>query len=329
VDVSGITRRSAYYPAAGEKNDDGDVLCPAHPFGMVAYKKSDTIISLDNETKTSLYTYKTLPGGYGTFSPVVPDTLSYLEYMESREYFDEGTYAGEVKSTTQTYAGQDTVTSVEYLPGQENRYVTKTTLTGCDGSVVTQEKETEYWTGEVLAQISVEGVRTEYSYDVLGRCTEVRLAAGSVYESVITAEYAYPEASSEYPESQGSNCVTISGEGKTIKVYSNHEQKALVTYRSDKNGVMHKVSETTYDAQGRKASESVYDYDASAEQGSTPQIHRQRDYQYGAWGEVARETDNSGPVLVRQLDPLSLSVTEYLLGEDGTRTAPVRRTWNT
>ncbi|MBE3902294.1 RHS repeat-associated core domain-containing protein, partial [Vibrio parahaemolyticus] len=42
-----------------------------------------------------------------------------------------------------------------------------------------------------------------------------------------------------------------------------------------------------------------------------------------------RETDNSGPVLVRQLDPLSLSVTEYLLGEDGTRTAPVRRTWNT
>ncbi|MBE3902295.1 hypothetical protein HJ158_24895, partial [Vibrio parahaemolyticus] len=42
VDVSGITRRSAYYPAAGEKNDDGDVLCPAHPFGMVAYKKSDT-----------------------------------------------------------------------------------------------------------------------------------------------------------------------------------------------------------------------------------------------------------------------------------------------
>ncbi|MBE3902411.1 hypothetical protein HJ158_25515, partial [Vibrio parahaemolyticus] len=325
VDVSGITRRSAYYPAAGEKNDDGDVLCPAHPFGMVAYKKSDTVISLDNESREVQYIYKTLTGGRN----VVLHSQSYKEYLEFWEYFDEGAYVGEVKSTTQTYSGQDTVTSMEYLTGQGNSYVIKTTLTGCDGSVVTQEEETEYWSGNMLAKTSVDGVKTAYHYDVLGRCTEVRLAVGSVYESVITAEYAYPEASTETPESQGSCSVTILYEGGIVKEYFNHEQKGLAVYRSDKDGVMHKISEVTYDTQGRKITESAYDYEVGIVPDNPPQIHRQKDYQYGAWGEVARETDNSGPVLVRQLDPLSLSVTEYLLGEDGTRTAPVRRTWNT
>ncbi|MBB1313399.1 RHS repeat domain-containing protein [Aliivibrio sp. SR45-2] len=328
VDISGITRQSVYYSASGEKDENNTLLCPPHPFGMVAYKKLDTVVSLDNETRTSLYTYKALPGGYGAFSPVAPDTLSYHGYMESRKYFDEGPYAGEVKSTTQTYAGQDTVTSMEYLPGQGNSYVTKTTLTGCGGSVVTQEEETEYWTGEVLAQTSLEGVRTEYSYDVLGRCTAVKQAAGSVYESIITAEYTYPETSAECLESQGSNCVTIFSESGIVKEYFNHEQKELAVYRSDNNGAMHKISEITYDAQGRKISESSYDYEVGIVPDNTPQIHRQRDYQYGAWGEITREIDNSGPTLVRHLDPLSLSVTEYLQGEDGTRTASVRRTWN-
>ncbi|WP_130903382.1 RHS repeat-associated core domain-containing protein [Pseudomonas sp. Sample_22] len=133
VNANGVTETSEWYPAKGEKDADGNVLCPADPQGFVRNLKSKTVTPAESRygkapTLQTRYTYTAQKGlaGSGPWLALRDETLAQtvdgLAHQELRrithEYIDnlaDPRQHGLISRVLQTLHGRaDTLTTTQY-----------------------------------------------------------------------------------------------------------------------------------------------------------------------------------------------------------------------
>ncbi len=327
IEVSGVTTNTLFYSEMGEPG------CPAHPFEMRAFVKQKEIVAANNDgaTKETLYTYKEIKTSDPTFNWVSLDTKTFGDYTLTHQYYDntstsDANLIGQLKSTSVSYDDNEKKESIlySYTLNTENLIVT-TKFTGFDSIITTEEKTYSRWKLLLQSETDIEGIITSYEYDVLGRSTQQTNAFGSDYEVIISYEYHYlPDLlPADFPENETNRIGTqiIQTSQNTIShSYKDGEDNDLTSYISDKNDALYKISEITYDNLSRKSNVTQWDYilNKSDTEPSENFYSSSIDYQYGFWGEVNKETYSDGVVLIREMDPTNLTLTEHVEDVNGT-----------
>ena len=313
VEPNGTSTVNVYYAAGGE---DG---CPANPHGLVGFIKSETMHPNDGSAgRTKTYTYKLATAVDGvTDRCIVTDTKSFDGNTVVVSHFDSGKAQCLPSKQVVTVGGKASTKTFDFTFNDDSFTVQETT-TGFDGLSFSTSTTSSILRGLTLQEIDRTGVKTNYTYDVLGRVLTTVTAATTDYEATTTYTY------TDNPNgSIGTLISQTTSTGLATNLLYDGDQKELTIEKQDRHGVMRKTKETSYDGQGREVTETNFDYsiadDQSIEETYTDAVTKV----YGYWGEVKEEQFNGGATGIETIviDPIKLQRTTQLVTNDYTPVA--------
>ena len=299
VEPNGTSTVNVYYDAGGETGS-----CPANPYGLVGFKKSETMNPNDSSAgKTKTYTYKLVTAVDGvTDRCIVSDTTSFDGNTVVVSHFDSGKTQCLPSKQVVTVGGKASSKSFDYTI-TDTSFTLKETMTGYDGKSYSTSETISILSGLTLQQIDRTGMITKYTYDVLGRVLTTVTAATTDYEATTTYTY------TDNPNgSIGTLVSQTASTGLAMDIYYDADQKELTVKKKDQHGVMRKTKDTSYDNQGRVVKETNFDYsiadDQSIEETYTDAVAKV----YGYWGEIKEEQHNGGATGIDKItfDPIKL-----------------------
>ena len=313
VEPNGTSTVNVYYAAGGE---DG---CPANPHGLVGFIKSETMHPNDGSAgRTKTYTYKLATAVDGvTDRCIVTDTKSFDGNTVVVSHFDSG--KAQCLPSQQVVTMNGIVSSKTFnFTFNADSFTVQETTTGFDGLSFSTSTTSSILRGLTLQEIDRTGVKTNYTYDVLGRVLTTVTAATTDYEATTTYTY------TDNPNgSIGTLISQTTSTGLAMDIFYDADQKELTVKKKDQHGVMRKTKDTSYDNQGRVVTETNFDYsiadDQSIEETYTDAVTKV----YGYWGEVKEEQFNGGATGIETIviDPINLQRTTQLVTNDYTPVA--------
>ncbi len=320
----GTLEEHTYYLAEGE-----GLACPAHPFGMRAYRKNSTVVAAATArtaaSKVSSYTYKSLAGiDGGTF--VALATEDQDGQLTTSTYSGESSAAplvhGSLAAQSVSYGGKAYTLSYGYEFDDAAHTLKRTeSIVGFDGCTASRS-ETKCWRNEwIMGETDPNGISTVYTYDKVGRVITKCIAPDSDYES--TTSYAYFPLPAIDPESDFANLPAEIGAGWLIREWNTAEMRDDHTvydgaknerqsYTKHVDGKHYKITEKTYDSLGRVKVEHGFDY--AIESGT--RYAETLTHTYGSWGARSESIDSTGLIHTTLLDPFLLQVTRQLIRRD-------------
>jgi|GEM_PF-2996260 len=309
---TGVTEVSTYYPVEGEKDEDGAVVCPADPLGLVRRLKSRSTLSPcpDDPLISTTYTYGSITlaadkrqlfsgreryvQGKGEITAVNGRDLivSLKEFVDDPGREDHGTVASE---TTTQDGLTDTLRHHQTVDKAARSVTIRTTHTTHDGFETTVSETKHLISGLPLNTTDAMGSRTDYGYDALARLTELKLASGDEeYET--TTRWAYQLSRSERSITR----TGITGLDHTTS-FDERGQVVLQKEPTGPTGPPEIVRTVDYDLRGRQRSETVFDFLGDRT------LALSTSYDYDDWDEPARVTAPDGSVTVSTRELVSSS----------------------
>ncbi|ENB4326695.1 RHS repeat protein [Vibrio vulnificus] len=155
------------------------------------------------------------------------------------------------------------------------------------------------------------GNRNVWTYDSQGRVTREVVLADSIYEQVTI--YRYPNSDYQYYEIETKDASSAVSE--ISRVYYDALGREVARYAADSSGELVKMSEQSYDSQGRVSSRTIFDDFGGGEVGLTSTLR------YDIWGEVSQEEFASGMIRISKHDKVRNTLTQYATTRDGGGTA--------
>lgn len=272
TNIEGMTEWSEYYDAAGEKDDAGNLLCPASPSGMVDYLKRKT---LSPGEKNDNY-----PRKVWDYTYVQLDKTQLI--LIATEYFhvekkSQSTPAPALKKTVYSYepdgrpgttvvsvgtVGDDggvsylaTTKSASYTEDDSNKQLTMTeTLAGYDGVSSQRLTWQLYVTADIVQTQDKNKLVSSYEYDTLGRVIKTDYAVGGRFPVTETTVF---NAAKNTVTRQKSSDKQIS-----ISLYDGLGRLVKESISVDGGRTLWVMAEQEYNDLGQLVVESKYDYAA-------------------------------------------------------------------
>ncbi|OEE31256.1 hypothetical protein A1QO_14135 [Vibrio genomosp. F10 str. ZF-129] len=290
ADGSQVVR--TYYPAHGKKG-----ACPVHPFGLVAFLKSETFIPSSGETpRTSHMTYKAL-------NRLDDDRETFIVPLAQRDDFGVSTFDyykdpeypliyGRVSTQVDTFNGYETKTHFNY-EFLDSGLETTTSIISHDGFTVSESGKVDYFYGNPIEIIDSEGVISRFSYDALGRKTGAVVSPGTDFEAHQTFSYKVGDGINSAKQ--------VDTKGNTIEKRFDNAGKLLEVIQSEPGEEPKMVLSCAYDNFGMMVSKTETDWlDGTA-------LSLTTSYQYDVNGEVCQITHPDGRIELIEQNPVTLT----------------------
>ena len=314
TEPSGIYAASEYYPPEGGQG------CPTHPHNMAAYVKRRSHHAADKSaSKVHKFTYKAVDS-IGGGSAIVPSTHIFANTVKTFEYFENlPKLQGVPKSETVTIGGsKSTIKACSYEFDDDTVCITDT-VTGYDGASVSTSKTLSLSTRLTKKEKDEYGVETVYTHDDLDRKVSETVAAGTPYEFKTTYSYV-----SEPPDPLtgrpciGTNVIQTTSSGATVHTLHDGEHRELTVHLKDDHGTLRKVSENSYDNQGRMVYRSHLDYIMSDTDENIVEksMSEKATYVYDSWGEQSETHHDNGTIEIIESDPVTLKTIQQVVRKD-------------
>jgi YD repeat-containing protein len=240
-----------------------------------------------------------------------------------------------LKAQTNTLYARD---DEKYISSQDIKYevpsaglrtISKTTTTH-DKLTFTTSSNVSCLTGRAVSKTDAVGNRIEYTYDALGRTTEIVMHPDHPdYRNSETYAYFLPPA-------DGHGVVT--GTGSPMTIHKDiHNNETRVSYDGMGRDILHeirnpdakdptawhKVSETKWDAAGRKYEIITYDEIPVWENGKINPDKVQNTLftqttEWDKWGMACRVSNSNGQVHYNNTDPVALTKTVWMSDKNNT-----------
>ncbi|MFQ0812367.1 hypothetical protein AVM02_03085 [Brucella anthropi] len=234
---------------------------------------------------------------------------------------------GQLLATVDTHYPND---GVEYQPGKpetKESFATTTTssLTLTDDALTTRITTTTWdqittstsstasrFTGRVTEEADEMGVKTQATYDALGRVTKVTTAVGSNYEDSHTLTYAFGTAAT-IPYTITVTDI-LSNQAKTS--FDGVGKGLAGSLKLNETGaIWQTMQERQYDSSGRLKTTTNYDYKDCKQE--TPYSTVTSTPHYDDWGRVDYVTGIDGIKHFNIINPILLTKTIYSQGKNG------------
>ncbi|PBJ26864.1 RHS Repeat protein [Pseudomonas ogarae] len=177
--------------------------------------------------------------------------------------------------------------------GARTLHQTVQTLTGYNGSQQITTSQVSRFNGETVLQEDIDGVKTTYRYDALGRLLEERVAVGTPVEASQHFSYSLTSADGQQAEQ-----VLTDIKGVKTRTLFDGANRIIEEQRQrlDRNGnpAWRQTYTALHDALGRQVSETTCDWLDDTPLPLTSQLA------YDDWGEVCRATDPDGVAQVSE-----------------------------
>ncbi|RMO85438.1 YD repeat protein [Pseudomonas syringae pv. philadelphi] len=329
--ANGVIEINEWYSASGENG------CPPDPDGFVRTLKSAAVVPAPSAyglapTLITGYRYKALPAVAGSQQRpwLATESETVLEQTARRrvelrqtayEYEDDPADAfqyGRVRRQTVTMGADKTTTDYEYStlesPAfQQTVLHTVQKVTGFDQTQKVITLEDSLLTGEPLLNRDDNNVEIRYTYDNLRRVLSETVAPGTVYEAARRYEYllcAAPGQQAEQRLFDVKDVQTVSrfdGLGRVI-----HEARADADNPDDKRtGELRQTYAAVYDAWGRLAQETEYDWLDQEERALISH------FDYDDWGQQRCVTGPDGVKTFEETDPIGSAASQ----------GPIQHSW--
>ncbi|WP_166367074.1 RHS repeat domain-containing protein [Pseudomonas akapageensis] len=311
----GIRIVREYYPV-----DDSEG-CPADPEGFVRNLRSQTVYpATGGEGQAPVlrtrYGYRQLPpvqGGIGNgWLLIDSETLVHIEgdnqnllRQTERRYLDMPDRLflhGRADFQTETLNGKTSRTEFRYSKvdgelGRETLQQTVETYIGFDRTQKTTTTAHSLFTGDLMRDENIHGVRTHYRYDALRRLVTETVAPDTEY--VATRQYQYSLTSTD--GQQATQAVT-DVKGVTTFTFFDGYNRTLRQEREtlDATGqqrVRHQTYAAQFDGLGRKTRETVFD------QLDERSLALTSHFEYDAWGQLYKQTGPDGVAQFSEMSP--------------------------
>ncbi|MBM3107786.1 hypothetical protein IIE18_21910 [Pseudomonas sp. V1] len=347
---SGVMETREYYSSSGEEKG-----CPFDASGMVRFLKCLTVAPAPDQpgaapTLSTRYEYQDLPSlidGDPNHAVVNREELKdrtagqVLETTDQTYELTDKQHYGRQKQVVTTLGGKGTITEFEYrietIEGQPLLW-TAVTIKGFENDRLAQSTTSDarsMITGLTSCEISAAGVRTEYSYDLLGRVTRAVIAARTDYQAVRTCAYhlddtfvrSYaPSVASAHNPTQLQVRVGLEetdatgqrkrswldGSGRVVLVQVENIDGPSGT--SEEPPVFFDIAANVYDAQGRVTQETSWDWCHGQEKPLTTMITR---VEYDDWGRRKKQISPTGVISHSLHDPIALRTEHWLESPNG------------
>ncbi|MDR5775589.1 MULTISPECIES: hypothetical protein [unclassified Caballeronia] len=344
VRPDGTRTEYTYYPAGGEKDQNGEELCPGEPNGFVRLLKSVTVhapVVMANAGKLPLsvpvtqtrYTYcshRTRKGAPLT-SVVLQSSEQHLVDGQlirkiEREYVDDPSKDEHCRLKNEAVAlyhysaeGQhvyETRRTFDFAVRPHDQHVLAQTVTSVahDGLQICEKRIQSLQSGRLLEKEDHQGLRTTYVYDALGRLVCETRNAGTTYELV--TRYAHEKTD------EGLFTTHEDALGNKTKSRFDGLGRVVQSWQWDIDGPSRRwveIGKCGYDAAGRLAMREAYDW--TVHDADRPGINLTERFAYDQWGQAETVKTGDGLRHVRQYDPVTRTQTVYVQGTDGTQTA--------
>ena len=308
VKASGVKTINDYYSAKGGSG------CPPNPYGLVAYKKKETIQPNNGgESKVRSFKYRAIVGVDGERNRcIVLHKETFGDSKTTFTYYDAFYPMSQASMKSKSVStGGFASTILRHFSFSDDEVTASDTLVGHDGLVTSIARTYSRMTGLVRREKDSVGLITAYTYDVTGRLLSVTSSPSSDYEATTTFSYV------DKPNGKIGTSVTQSSPSDPTKfVYYDGEMNEL---RVDVKGRLQTqtltISEKSYDNQGRLEKDGHYDYSFSEnfpfriEQKLLDEITNV----YGALGEIKGVTHNSGVTESIDINPFKKTKTTQLI----------------
>ncbi|WGV98283.1 RHS repeat protein [Vibrio sp. YMD68] len=268
ADGSKVIRR--YYPSQGAKG-----ACPAHPFGMVAFVKSETLVPNDTATtRTMTMTYRSLKRLDNSNEVFVVLSTQTDEFQSTTfDYYQNPenplTY-GQVRRQKNMFNGYEIKTDVEYQFLNDGLKTT-TSFTSHDNLTVTESATVDYFWGQAIELVDEEGVVSQFSYDSLGRKVAAVTAPDTDFEVIQTYSYSVGDGvnSTKQVDAKGNTVEKrFDNAGKLLEVVQGQPgkvPKVVVSCKYDHFGMMTLKTETDWLDGIALPLTTVYQYDINGD----------------------------------------------------------------
>uniref|UniRef100_UPI0010327C63 RHS repeat domain-containing protein n=1 Tax=Pseudomonas sp. Sample_22 TaxID=2448266 RepID=UPI0010327C63 len=339
VNANGVTETSEWYPAKGEKDADGNVLCPADPQGFVRNLKSKTVTPASSKygkapTLQTCYHYVAQKGleNKGTWLALSVESLMQLDRSKQVplqhsvfSYIDEPDNAfehGRKLTDEVTLNGKTTTTGYVYSKTRNARngetvLKTKSTLTGFDGEKKVLTLEHSLLNGEPLLNHDDNDVEIAYEYDLLGRVTKETVApnnetykASRHYTYTLTNAFGQ-QATQSARDVKGVETITyLDGHNRVVK-----ETRCDADALGGDPDAFREIYRATYNNREQLTSETVIDWERAKD------VHLTSLFNYDDWGEQRSVIRPDGVEEHEATDPIAQTTTKWLEGMGKTVTA--------
>jgi len=268
TDENGMKEWYEYYDVMGEKNGDGEVLCPADPNGFVNYIKTKIISSGngsgDYPRKIFGYTYQSI----AATSLVMVKTEQFALQNESTATFvaqsmvshTYGSYGAPLKkiSSIKSLTTDDYFSTILYFIYQRNENTRQLSVTkkivGWDQVTKSEVVTRAYTTGLVQSVVNENGVITKYGYDEIGRTIRTVYAPGRPYGYTVDVTYQWQSGK------QVTRSTTDAFSETLVRDGAGHVVKKEVNIIRDGKALDYLMAGFIYNEIGQLIQETQYDY---------------------------------------------------------------------
>lgn len=344
-----------YYPAAGEKSQDGKTyLCPPDPNGFKRFIRQVTTTPACPDNDYAIPAQR-IEYRYAAYTPdansVITSTVLKSEELHYSVIPMQGTNGSEstrlLAKNTSTYASDVSelgrlIETVNYhYPDEVNEIATTQTIQTISNKVagtitMTQTTNTHdkieleetqccnLWNRQVLMESDALGVKDMAVYDKLGRVTSVTSAVGTEYEN--TRVFAYSINSKNTLPFQITTTDMLNNQFRTDL---NSEGKLMAAHvKLSGMNSWAQMGTRTYDNLGRTVTETSYDFNQLTIV-SKPDVTVVKTFAYDDWGQNHLVTESLTEDILhwKIIDPTKLTVTEF--SENGQKTVKSSHTVTT
>lgn len=227
--------------------------------------------------------------------------------------------------------------SVETIESQKVLW-TSTLIKGFENDKLTESTTRDaraLTTGLTYCEVSAAGVKTEYSYDLLGRVTRLVIAAGTEYQAIRTHSFHLSDTfvSSHAPRVKLTDGTTkpqssvgleetdatgqrkrswLDGSGRVVRVQM--EDIDNPPEAPTDPAIFFDVTASTYDALGRVTEKTVWDWRHGQDKPLTTSVTR---IEYDDWGNINKQVSPTGVISHSLHDPITLRTEQWLESPKG------------
>ncbi|TDB56121.1 RHS repeat-associated core domain-containing protein [Photorhabdus luminescens] len=294
VRPDGTTVTTAWYDAKGEEG------CPAEPNGFVRFMKQQLITppatDYDVPVQSTQYAYVLLgdthyvvqqsKSAYSGDTLLNTQTTTYENNKSSREFGRVSAITNKIydlSDSSKSYSSMQTfVTTVN------NGVMTQNVVfTGHDGLRTTVERVQSIYSGRIQGETNVQGIKTRYVYDGLGRLLTRTHCPDSGYENTTTWSYMLtPDAIFTTETNASGNAVRTYFDGNG-RIISQHQ------YDADTSSSWREIQSYSHNALGEAASSERSDWWIDRTNSPVQCVMTAKNT-YDGWGAITSTTFTDG-----------------------------------
>ncbi|PQA97771.1 hypothetical protein B0A69_00055 [Chryseobacterium shigense] len=305
TDSSGVTKRYAYFPAAGTPGQ-----CPADPLRFSRFLRELRVSPAGGITpvapdKVIAYTYESFPGAPNVnhrFIARVTERINGISVTNYTYLNGANSWAGLILSENHTINNFTTQKQYHYRDQDGNR-ITTTTTTGFDRTATTEISARNLHTGNEVSFTDVAGVRKRFEYDALGHMSAeiLELEGGRETRRVFILEFrarTFVELTIE-PTGQRYQ-EEYDGMSRLIRVHQLMNNDPSQDWLEHRSIEYNELSQMTSEIERTR----VRDSGASSDR----IVSNRTGYSYDGWGNVADVQPQLGRRTVYEHNPIANTV---------------------